>query len=143
MVLLISLILFTCMSTGQSPSKSMASKHRVLIIDNDESICEFISMALVDMNYDVALAHSTQTALDLVDSFSPDLIILEMWLPIHSGQVFLEKYHQLSSPHAPVIALSTSPKHEATARENGATTFLIKPFDLNDLLSYVEDCLTS
>lgn len=121
----------------------MAYKRRVLIIDNDESICEFISMALADMNYVVAMAHSTQAALNLITEFNPDLIILEMWLPIHSGEEFLERYYQLPIPHVPVIALSTSPKHEATAIELGASSFLMKPFDLNDLLSNVEDGLAA
>lgn len=121
----------------------MAYKHRVLIIDSDESICEFISMALLDMNYDVAMAHNIQSALNLVRDFSPDLIILEMWLPVHSGEVFLEKYAQFPQPHAPIIALNTSSKHESIAREFGAVSFLMKPFDLNELLSTVESCLDS
>jgi DNA-binding response OmpR family regulator len=119
----------------------MCCKRRVLVIDNDESICEFISMSLIDMGYEVASAQDVPTALDLACSVAPDLIILEMWLPIHSGQAFLEQYHQMPVSHVPVIALSTSAKHEIAAREFGAATFLMKPFDLNDLLSCVEHCL--
>ena len=109
----------------------------ILIIDSDPSIREFMTMALADAGYTVEVAADGAQGLAIARSHTLDLIILELRLPVLSGIEFIKAYFALPGPHAPVIALSTSPREEAQALELGASDFWLKPFDLDALLDYL------
>ncbi len=94
-------------------------------------------MALTDAGYSIALAADGAEGLDIARNQVLDLIILELRLPVLSGLKFLEAYFNLPVSHAPIIALSTSVREEAEALALGASSFMLKPFDLDELLDYL------
>jgi two-component system chemotaxis response regulator CheY len=109
----------------------------ILLIDSEPSIREFMTMALADAGYTVEVAADGAQGLAIARSHVLDLIILELRLPVMSGIDFLKAYFALPGPHAPIIALSTSPREEEAALELGASNFWLKPFDLDALLDYL------
>src|SRR5438105_2719763 len=92
----------------------------ILLIDNDPGIREFMTMALNDAGYSVALAADADEGLDIARNQLPALILLELRLPGMSGLDFLKTYSRLHVPHAPIIALSTSSREEGEAIKLGA-----------------------
>jgi CheY-like chemotaxis protein len=114
---------------------------RILIIEDDASIQEFMSMALTDEGYDVAIAPDGLAALSLVQSIQPQLIFLDMFMPIMDGQTFLERYRQMPDTGASIIALSASNNLEKLASMITVDGYLAKPFDLDALLAVADHYL--
>jgi two-component system, chemotaxis family, chemotaxis protein CheY len=110
---------------------------RILFIDDDESIREFVSMALIDEGYEVNTAPHGAAALELLPQYLPDLILLDMRMPVMDGWAFLREYRQTSPPHVPIIALTASRNAPDAQVPPDVNSFLAKPFDLNELLDLV------
>src|SRR4051812_45435811 len=111
---------------------------RILVVEDDAPSRDFMCAALLDEAYEVVGADNGKDALELIRTFCPDLIMLDMRMPIMDGEIFLEMYHEMSLRRAPVIGLSASGRTEKIARELGVSDFLIKPIDLQLLLDCVK-----
>jgi CheY-like chemotaxis protein len=114
---------------------------RILVVEDDVPSRDFISTALADEAYEVASVDNGQAALELIRVFCPDLILLDMHMPIMDGEGFLGVYQEMVVHKVPVIGLSATGRTEKIARALGVTEFLIKPVDLEILLSCVKQCL--
>ena len=115
----------------------MSSVGRILFVDDDESIREFVTMALTDEGYEVSTAAHGAAAIELVNESQPNLILLDMRMPVMDGWAFLKAYDNTPQPHAPIIALTASrnsPDNLVPAEVSG---FLAKPFDLNELIDLI------
>lgn len=115
----------------------MSSGRRVLIVDDDDSIREFISMALTDDGYEVATAEEGLQALDLARSWKPTLILLDMRMAGMDGWSFARAYRDVPGRRAPILVLTAARDAAAYAAEIEADAFLAKPFELRDLLNLV------
>lgn len=116
----------------------MSTDARVLVVDDDPAILDFVSMALADEGYDVESATDGQAALEAVHSRPPDLILLDMRMPIMDGWQFAAAYAAQPGPHAPIIVLTAAEDAANLAKEIHAQGYVAKPFALDDLLTVVE-----
>jgi len=114
---------------------------RILVVDDDDSIRQFIGMALGDAGYEVVLAEHGRAALLAVEQAPPDLILLDMRMPVMDGWAFASAYRQLPPPHAPVVVLTAARDATQSGAEVGADACLAKPFELGVLLGLVRDFL--
>lgn len=114
------------------------SRARILIVDDDESIGEFVSMALADEGYDVVTAPNGATALELIELGRPDVILLDMRMPIMDGWEFARRYRQRTGPPAPIIVITAARDADDRAAQVEADDVLAKPFNLDDLLDLVD-----
>ena len=112
---------------------------RVLVVDDDASIRQFISMALADAGYEVATASHGGEALESAGASPPDLILLDMRMPVMDGASFARAYRARPAPHAPMVVLTAARDAAVSAAAIVADGFLPKPFDLRDLLRMVDD----
>jgi CheY-like chemotaxis protein len=115
----------------------MATSGTVLVVDDDESIREFVSVALSDEGYDVVTASDGASALETVGREHPSVILLDMRMPIMDGWEFSRAYRALPEPHAPIIVVTAARDAEERASQIQAEGYLAKPFDLDDLLAMV------
>ena len=111
---------------------------RVLVVDDDESIRQIVSIFLTDEGYEVLGVANGQVALDIIDQFRPDIILLDLRMPVMDGWEFVRCYRAQPGPHAPIIAFVAALHAEEERDEIGATGLLAKPFDLEDLLAAVD-----
>jgi two-component system, chemotaxis family, chemotaxis protein CheY len=111
---------------------------RVLVVDDDESIGEFVSMALADDGYDVVTALDGAAALELIERERPDVILLDMRMPIMDGWEFARRYREMTGPHAPIIVVTAARDADDRAAQIEADGVLAKPFNLDDLLGLVD-----
>jgi CheY-like chemotaxis protein len=109
---------------------------RIMIVEDDESIREFVSTFLTDEGHEVTLAENGVEALRLVDQQPPALIFLDMYMPVMDGSAFLEAYRNRVTQPAPVIGMSAN-SSEAKVLDH-FDGFLAKPFDLTELLDCIE-----
>lgn len=67
---------------------------KIAIIEDELSICEMYRMKLASAGYDVKTAHDGQEGLDLLEVFKPQLILLDLKMPVMSGDEMLAKLRQ-------------------------------------------------
>lgn len=109
----------------------------VLVVDDDDSIREFVSVALSEEGYRVATAEDGREALAKARAERPALILLDLWMPGLDGRGFLNEYRQDPAPRAPIIIFAASGDADALNDDPELAAFLWKPVDLGDLLAQV------
>ncbi len=110
---------------------------RVLVVDDDENIRDFVTLALSDEGYEVMTAPHGAAALSLIGESQPDVILLDMRMPTMDGWEFSRIYRQTPGPHAPIIMLTASRDVPESTAQVEPEARLGKPFDVDDLLSLV------
>jgi DNA-binding response OmpR family regulator len=115
-----------------------SGQKKILIVDDEPDILEFLAVILEDEGYSVAKTDKGYTLEKLPQEALPDLILLDMLLSGKDGRVIVKRLKsQEQTRHIPVIMFSAHPSAEQTAREAGADDFIAKPFDIDDLLNRV------
>jgi CheY-like chemotaxis protein len=120
-----------------------ASRPRVLIIDDDDAVCEVLRDALTDEGYAVATVPHGAAALELVKHHQPAVIVLDLRMPIMDGWSFAEQYRRQAKPAASLILLSAMKDIEQSALQIGAAGFIQKPFELSDVVTKIERCIAA
>jgi DNA-binding response OmpR family regulator len=110
----------------------------ILVVDDDEGVCEIVALILGDEGYEVDCATSAGHALTLVEQRRPDLILLDLLMSGQGGQGFVERYRLLPDATAPILVLSGLPDAAQHAARIGADGSIIKPFDLDALVEAVQ-----
>ena len=114
-----------------------AEQTAVLVVDDDRSIAEVVRQALDDEGYAVSTAADGVEALERVASDHPALVVLDLMMPRLDGFGFLDRLREEangSRPSVIVLSARSGPDDIAQAIEKGASDFLTKPFDLEELL---------
>lgn len=109
----------------------------VLVVDDDEHILDMVQMALSDEGFEVATAANGADALRAIRMRQPNVIILDLWMPVMDGWQFLDEYRQQPGPHAPVIALTAAQFQPSQQTAVDAHDFIPKPFSLDTLIGLV------
>lgn len=115
---------------------------RVLIVDDEEALCWAIRMALLRTGHVVAVASSAEDGVRLAESFLPDTILLDVRLPGAEGPCVMEDLFRITR-RAPIIVM-TAFGNQTIADQvlaSGAFRYLIKPFDLDEVLHWVQKAL--
>jgi DNA-binding response OmpR family regulator len=114
----------------------------ILVVDDDTAILDMISQILQEENYHVITANNGRAAIMRAQQEEPRLILLDLMMPEMNGwQVIDELRASPKTRSIPVLLLSARREMAVTAQELGVTSYLEKPFDLDDLLSRVEQIL--
>ncbi|NUQ46145.1 MAG: response regulator transcription factor [Phycisphaerae bacterium] len=112
---------------------------KILLVDDDPDIIATIQASLSGSGADIRTASDGNRASDLVVSFQPDLMILDMMLPKRSGFLILErmrpKKEKGQKPFVIMITANEGRRHEAYARNLGVDEYLLKPLRMDKLLS--------
>src|SRR5688572_21331536 len=112
---------------------------RVLCVDNERDIRTVLEDLLTSEAYSVRTAWNGEAALTLLDgpgNWQPDVILLDLELPIMDGYAFERAYRE-RSPRAPIIVVMAGLHPGAAAKRMGAAAVIAKPFDLDDVLTAV------
>jgi diguanylate cyclase (GGDEF)-like protein len=117
---------------------------RVLVADDDASTRTLIDLALQEAGYDCVLAANGKAALELARATRPDLIVLDVSMPLLSGdEVHRELRRDRRTRYIPVVFITAKrTTAEMTARfRNGADDFVSKPFDIDELVARIGSAL--
>ena len=113
----------------------------VLMVDDDPNILKFVSANLEIRGYDVITAEDGETAIEVMDRTTPNLVILDLLMPGIDG--FDVCRHIRKSSDVPIIVLTAiGESNTKTELLNlGANDYVTKPFDIRDLLDRVQSML--
>jgi two-component system, OmpR family, response regulator len=115
---------------------------KILIVEDDASIAENVQDFLTAEHNVVEVAHTAESAHELLNSFHYDLIILDWSLPKQSGVGFLKQY-RAAGGKAPVLMLTgrESLQDKELGLDSGADDYLTKPFQLREVSARVRALL--
>ncbi len=119
----------------------MANRQKILIVDDDNNIAELISLYLVKECFETSIANDGETALEMFDSYVPDLVLLDLMLPGIDGYQVCREIR--SKSQTPVIMLSAKGEvfDKVLGLELGADDYMEKPFDSKELVARVKAVL--
>jgi len=116
----------------------------ILIIDDDDQLRNSFFKLLTEENYQVKTAASGEQGLEIIKKQTPDLVILDIRLPGINGMETFAAIHEIE-PKLPVIIMTaygtTQTAIEAT--KTGAFDYILKPFDIPDMLTIIKKALES
>ena len=114
------------------------SPRRLLVVDDEPDILEFLQIILEEEGYEVVTADKGEYLEQLHNGGLPHLILLDVLLSGKDGREIV-KYlkSQQETKHIPVIMFSAHPSAEEAARLAGADDFLAKPFEIDVLLAKI------
>jgi DNA-binding NtrC family response regulator len=109
-------------------------KFRILVIDDEPTLRESLDVALSASGYDVVTAKTGEEGLDCFRRESPDLVLLDHWLPGINGDEVLKRLKE-TEPDLPVIIMTAQGTIELAvgSMKLGAFDFLVKPFELDQM----------
>lgn len=125
-------------------STQAASPIRILSIEDDAAIGQFLVAVLSASGYQVELAADGKAGLESLRANRPDVIVLDLLMPYKSGFEVLREIKDAPETNGiPVIILSSNSREEdiVTALDAGADDFIIKPFRARELLARVRKVL--
>ena len=108
---------------------------RVLVVDDDASIRELLSTVLEDDGYEVVPAANGEDALAVCSRWRPDVIVLDLMMPVMDGWTFAKRLRERDD--IPIVVLSAANDLERHAKSVSAIEVIGKPFDLDQLIPKV------
>lgn len=120
----------------------MANKIKILIVEDEEAISNFIATTLKANDYNVILARSGNEALSMIPSHCPEVVLLDLGLPDIDGTEILQKIRQWNG-NIPIIVVSarTEEADKVNALDLGADDYIAKPFGTSELLARIRTAL--
>ena len=117
------------------------TKPRVLLVDDDETLVRLLSFALDQEGFEVAVARTGAEAVSETAETQPDLVILDIMMPVMDGWEACARICELSD--APVVILSAKTTESDVVRglELGADDYVKKPFSVQELLARLKALL--
>lgn len=117
----------------------------ILVIEDEESLCELMQDVISGMGYRVVVAYNGLDGLEMMQSSEPDLIICDRAMPAMTGYELLERIRGVYPQYrdVPFIFLTalTDPADRESVSHLAPAAYLEKPLDFDDLRKIIEKCL--
>ena len=112
---------------------------RVLVVDDEQPLRDLMRMVLEGEGYEVETATNGAEALATAATFAPQVILLDMSMPVMDGRAFAEAYRRRGPPPplAPIVVVTAAGDARARAEQLRAAGFIAKPFDIDQLAQRV------
>lgn len=119
----------------------MSNKQTVLIVDDEVNICELIRLYVEKEGYHALIANDGQQAIDTFRELKPDLILLDIMLPVKDGWQVCREIR--SSSNTPIIMLTAKGEtfDKVLGLELGADDYIVKPFEPKELVARMKAVL--
>lgn len=116
----------------------MADKYKILIVEDDKYIINFISMSLKKEDYDYVIAKTCGEANALFYANRPDMIILDLGLPDGDGIEIIKNVREISKIPIIVVSARQEEEEKIQALDLGADDYVTKPFSPSELVARVK-----
>ena len=114
---------------------------RILAVEDDRNISDLIRMYLEKEGFEVTAAFDGGTAVEKFKEIQPDLVLLDIMLPVMDGWAVCQKIREMSK--TPIIMLTAKSEvfDKVTGLEMGADDYIVKPFEMKELIARINAVL--
>lgn len=119
----------------------MNGKIKVLIIEDEQAISNFIAVSLKANEYKPIIAHTGKESMSMISSHCPDIILLDLGLPDMDGIKVLEEIRRWFSTPIIIVSARGNEKEKVLALDLGADDYITKPFGVLELLARIRTAL--
>lgn len=119
----------------------VAASGPVLIVDDDSQLRRMIRWLLEDEGLSVETAATGEEAIAQARLHPPALVILDLNLPVRTGEAVAEELRSVHGAALPIVVISSDGKIAQRARRLGASHWLSKPFEIDDLVVAIRQAL--
>ncbi len=117
-------------------------KTKIILCDDDLGILDVLDLILEMEGFDIVKVSDSTLLMNLLATENPDLLILDLWMPVLSGYDIMKMLRsQEIKADLPILVLSASRNEEQAAIQAGATQFMSKPFNIDELVKTVKQIL--
>ena len=114
---------------------------RVLVVEDDPDLAALEAEVLKLRGHEVEVASNGREALEAVERARPDLILLDIKMPVMNGREFADEYRRREPSTAPIVVVTAADDAQRRAAEVGASGWIAKPFDPDALVDKVTTLL--
>lgn len=127
-------------AAGESSDRGV---QRILLVEDHSDIRRVLRVSLESEGYSVIEASNGPEGIDLVEASQPDLVILDLMLPVKDGWWFLREVQRSPAPRPVVMILSAraGQGERLVAQNLGAAAFMVKPFEPDDVVMKVRSLI--
>ncbi len=115
----------------------MDSKTKILVIEDDKYISNFIAVSLKKENYEVYISQSAADGLFMFASYRPDIILLDLGLPDQDGLEIIKELRQFTEIPILVVSARGQENDKIEALDMGASDYVTKPFHMGELMARI------
>ena len=111
----------------------------ILVAEDEWLVRDTVCRILSRKGYRVLAVSDGATALEVVEQSQPDLILLDIYLPVMDGRRFVRAYRERPGPHAPILVMTGKGYARERAAALGVVGHLSKPFGAKELVAKVAE----
>jgi urea transport system substrate-binding protein len=115
-------------------------KH-ILVVEDDGDLRHALMTSIQLAGYRVDEAENGLQALEILENITPELILLDMKMPVMNGWEFVAALRRRSKPQPPIVVLTAAHDTEQRALEVGAQGWVGKPCELSELITAIEQVI--
>ena len=114
---------------------------KVMVVDDENNICEFLRLYLEKEGYEVSICHDGQAALDTYQQFNPSIILLDVMMPKLDGWQVCREIRK--SSQVPIIMITAKGEtfDKVLGLELGSDDYVVKPFDAKEVIARIKAVL--
>ena len=117
------------------------NRYKILLVDGNSSDCFDLKVILENNGYQVIVAETCALGKTMFDSYNPDLIITELFLPDKNGRNLIDFVRQTSFVPILVLSAVTEEEDKITVLDKGANDYITKPYSQGELLARIRAAL--
>jgi DNA-binding response OmpR family regulator len=114
---------------------------KILIVDDEPRYVRLMEANLISDNYEVLKAYNGQQALEIVEDQKPDLVLLDVMMPVLDGFTTCERIRKFSTVPIIMVTVKGEEKDRVRGLDLGADDYIVKPFSATELLARVRAVL--
>ena len=111
---------------------------RILVVDDDINICELLRIYLEKEGYTVILAHDGEKGIEKFNATKPDVILLDIMLPVMDGWQVCREIRKKSNVPILMVTAKSETFDKVLGLELGADDYIVKPFDAKEVVARIK-----
>ncbi len=119
----------------------MNPKPTILVVDDDPRYQRLVEINLVSADYDIIKAANGQEAVEMTANHKPDLLLMDVMMPIMNGFAATERIREFSTVPIIILTAKGEERDRVTGLNAGADDYIVKPFSAQELLARVRAVL--
>ena len=117
------------------------NKIKVMVVDDDNNICEYLRLYLEKEEFDVEIHHDGKTAIDNLAKFNPAIILLDVMMPKMDGWQVCREIRKTSQVPIIMITAKGETFDKVLGLELGADDYVVKPFEAKEVIARIKAVL--